>query len=181
MSKSSILVSSDHNTFTQFSSESFRCSLASFRWACTCAFLSRGTVQALQNFSPSRRSVTNCFLGVYGPSCLEIIDKILPCSSGMIPHRSHDHFNSTRWDLAWSQGRPREIDSYLVFLPFASNRTNCCPLLTKLLGDGLVIPALCRSTILSLTSLDSSLVLAMVESLESDWLITFVVWCLLYR
>ncbi len=29
------------------------------------------------------------------------------------------------------------------------------------------IPALCRSTILSLSSLDSSLVLAMVESLES--------------
>ncbi len=31
------------------------------------------------------------------------------------------------------------------------------------------IPALCKSTILSLTSLDSSLVLAMGESLESDW------------
>uniref|UniRef100_A0A674CHS4 FERM domain containing 4A n=1 Tax=Salmo trutta TaxID=8032 RepID=A0A674CHS4_SALTR len=28
--------------------------------------------------------------------CLEIIDKILPCSSGLIPHRSHDHCNSTR-------------------------------------------------------------------------------------
>ncbi len=47
------LVSSDHNTFTQFSSES----LANFRWACTCAFLSRGTLQALQDFSPSWRSV----------------------------------------------------------------------------------------------------------------------------
>ncbi len=62
-----------------------------------------------------------------------------------------------------------EIDSYFVFLPFANNRTNCCHLLTKLFGNGLVaIPVLCRSTILSLTSLDSSLVLAMVESLESD-------------
>ncbi len=29
-------------SFTQFSSESFRCSLANFRRACTCAFLSRG-------------------------------------------------------------------------------------------------------------------------------------------
>ncbi len=57
--------------------------------------------------------VTNCFLGDYGPSCLEIIDKILPCSSGLIPHRSHDHWNSTRWDLAWSPS-PREIDSYFV-------------------------------------------------------------------
>ncbi|MBN3303319.1 BMPR2 protein, partial [Amia calva] len=57
MPKSSILVSSDHNTFTQFSSESFRCSLANFRRACTCAFLSRGTLRALQDFSPSRRTV----------------------------------------------------------------------------------------------------------------------------
>ncbi len=68
---------------------------------------------------------------------LEIIDKILPCSPGLIPHRSHDHWNSTRWDLAWSPSL-REIDSYFVFLPFANNRTNCCHLLTKLLGDGLV-------------------------------------------
>ncbi len=137
MPKSSILVSSDHNTFTLFSSESFICSLANFRRACTCAFLSRGTLQVLQDFSPSRHSVTNCFLGDYGPSCLEIIDKILPCSSGLIPHRSRDHWNSTRWDLAWSP-RLREIDSYFVFLPFANNRINCCHLLTKLLGDGLV-------------------------------------------
>ncbi len=103
----------------------------------TQTFLSRGTLRALQDFSPSRRTVTNYFLGDYGPSCLEIIDKILPCSSGLIPHRSHDHWNSTRWDLAWSP-RPREIDIYFVFLPFANNRTNCCHLLTKLLGDGLV-------------------------------------------
>ncbi len=38
MPKSWILVSSDQNTFTQFPSES----LANFRRACTCAFLSRG-------------------------------------------------------------------------------------------------------------------------------------------
>ncbi len=25
------------------------------------------------------------------PSCIEIIDKILPCSSGLIPHCSLDH------------------------------------------------------------------------------------------
>ncbi len=31
--------------------------LANFRRACTCAFLSRGTLRALQDFSPSRRSV----------------------------------------------------------------------------------------------------------------------------
>ncbi len=121
-------------TNTQFSSES----LANFRRACTCAFLSRGTLRALQDFSPSWCSVTNCFLGDYGPSCLEIIDKILPCSSGLIPHRSYDHWNSTRWDLAWSPS-PREIENYFVFLPFASNCTKCCHLLTKLLDGGLVV------------------------------------------
>ena len=39
------------------------------------------------------------------------------------------------------------------------------------------IPALCRSTILSLMSLDSSFVLTMVETLECDWLcgqVTFI-------
>ncbi len=53
MPKSWILVSSEHNTFTQFYSES----LSNFRWACTCTFLSRGTLRAQQDFSPSRRSV----------------------------------------------------------------------------------------------------------------------------
>ncbi len=53
MPKISILVSSDHNNFTQVSSES----LAHFRRACTCAFLSRGSLRAVQDFSPSRGSV----------------------------------------------------------------------------------------------------------------------------
>ncbi len=45
------LISSDHNTFTQFSSES----LPNFRR--TCAFLSRGTLWALQDFIPLRHRV----------------------------------------------------------------------------------------------------------------------------
>ncbi len=52
-----ILVSSEHNTFTHFSSESFRCSLANFRRACTCVFLSRRNFWALQDFTPSWRNV----------------------------------------------------------------------------------------------------------------------------
>ncbi len=72
MIKDSILVSSDHNTFTQFSSESFRCSLASFRRACTCAFLSRGTLRVLQDFSPSRRSV---FLVTMVPAALRSLTR----------------------------------------------------------------------------------------------------------
>ncbi len=54
-------------------------------------------------------------------------------------------------------------------------------LLPSCLAMVLFIPALCRSTIVSRTSLDSSLVLAMVESLESDWLIVSVDRCILYR
>ena len=57
MPNSSILVSSDHITFSQASSGSSRCSLANFRRACTCAFFSRGTLRAQQDFNPSRCSV----------------------------------------------------------------------------------------------------------------------------
>ncbi len=124
--------------FIQFSSES----LANFRRACTCVFLSRGTLRALQDFSPSQQDFSPSqhsvlpivFLVTTVPAALRSLT--LPCSSGLIPHRSHYHWNSTRWDLAWSP-RLREIDSYFVFLPFANNRTICCHL-TKLLGDGLV-------------------------------------------
>ncbi len=72
MPKSWILVSSDHNTFTQFSSES----LANFRRACTFAFLSRGTLWALQDFSPSRRSVLPIvFLVTMVPAALKSLTR----------------------------------------------------------------------------------------------------------
>ncbi len=58
--------------------------------------------------------VALAFLGDYGSSCLEITDKITLCSSGLIPHCSDDHWNSTMWDLAWSPS-PR-----LCFFPFAN-------------------------------------------------------------
>ncbi len=57
LSKSSILVSSDHMTFSQSSSGSSKCSLADFRRAWTCTGLSRGTRLALQDLSPWRLSV----------------------------------------------------------------------------------------------------------------------------
>ncbi len=111
--------------------------MTNFRRACTCAFLSRGTFRALQDFSPSRCSVLPIvFLVTMVPAALRSLTRSSRCSSGLIPRRSHDHWNSTRWDLAWSP-RPREIDSYFVFLPFANNHTNCCHL-TKLLANGLV-------------------------------------------
>ncbi len=76
MPKSSILVSSDHNSFTHFSSESLRCLLANFRRACTCAFLSRGTLRVLQDFSPSRRSVLpTVFLVTMVPAVLRSLTR----------------------------------------------------------------------------------------------------------
>ncbi len=47
-------------------------------------FLEQGSLCALQDFSPSRH-------GVLSVVFLEIIDEILSCSSGLIPHRSRDH------------------------------------------------------------------------------------------
>ncbi len=105
MPKCWILVSSDHNTFTQFSSESFRCPLANFRRACTWIFLSRGALQVLQDFSPSRHSVLPIvFLVTMIPAALRSLR-----SSRVVL----DWFLSPE-DLAWSH-RPREIDSYLFF------------------------------------------------------------------
>ncbi len=71
--KSSILVSSDHTTFSQSSSGSSKCSLANFRRAWTCTGLSRGTRLALQDLSPWRRSVTDGSLCYFGPSSLQVI------------------------------------------------------------------------------------------------------------
>ncbi len=74
--KSSILVSSDHMTFSQSSSGSSKCSLANFRRAWTCTGLSRGTRLALQDLSPWRRSVllrsdgSRCY---FGPSSMQVI------------------------------------------------------------------------------------------------------------
>ena len=49
--KSYILFSSDHMTFSQSSSGSYKCSLANFRRTWTCTGLSRGTRLALQDLS----------------------------------------------------------------------------------------------------------------------------------
>uniref|UniRef100_A0A4W5L1Q9 Zgc:195001 n=1 Tax=Hucho hucho TaxID=62062 RepID=A0A4W5L1Q9_9TELE len=90
MPKSSILVSSDHNTFTQLS-----CSLANFRRACICAFLSRGTLRALQDFSPSRRSVTHLTLSVLRPFHLIHIHPTTQLNSSLFT--SSFHFLPSDW------------------------------------------------------------------------------------
>ncbi len=138
-----ILVSSDYSTVSQAFSESFRCSLENFRRACTLHSWAgepcrrcRGTLQALQDFSPLRRSVTNGLLDDYGPNCLEIINKLLPCSSRLITHFSR---SSLPHEVRSCMELQTEGDWWLfVFLPFPNNLSNSCLLLTKLLADGLV-------------------------------------------
>ncbi len=133
MPKIWILVSSDHNTFTQFFSES----LANFRWVCTCDFLSRGTLRALQNFSPSWRSVlTIVFLVTMLPAALRSLTRSSHVLLGwfftilMI-------IETPRGEIL--HGAPvRGTFTVFVFLPFVNNRTSCCHLLIKLFGDGLV-------------------------------------------
>ncbi len=136
MQKSSIIVSSDHSTFSQAFSESFRCSLAIFRRACTCDFLSRGTMRALQDFNPLWRSVLPMF-------CLVTVIPNALRSLTSYSHVVRGWFLTflmiilTMQDLARSS-RSRPIDGCFLFLPFLNNRNNSCLLLTKLLADGLV-------------------------------------------
>ncbi len=131
--KSSILVSSDHMTFSQSSSGSSKCSLANFRWAWTCTGLSRGTRLALQDLSPWRRSVLLMVAFVtLVPALCRSFTRSPPCGSGIFAHSSCDHFDPTGWDLAWSP-RSREIISGLVCLPFSNNCSHSWFLHTKLL------------------------------------------------
>ncbi len=153
----------------------------------TCAFWAGGTLRLLAGFQV-----------LHGRSVLPIVSWWLwsqlpwdhwhdpPVSSGLIHHCSHDHWNSTRWDLAWSPS-PREIDSYFVFLLFANNRKQ---LLSPSHQAACWWSCSPFQPCVGLQSWypwhpESSLVLAMMESLESDWLIDywFLLWtgCLLFR
>ncbi len=116
------------------------------------------------------------------PAALRSLTKILPCSSGLIPHRSHDHWNFTRWDLVWS---PQTEGDWQLFCI-----SSICELSHQLLSPS--HQAAWRwscspfQPCVDLQScpwhpLDSSLVLAVVESLESDRLISSVYRCLSYR
>jgi hypothetical protein len=117
-----------------------------------------------------RICVTNGFLWDCGPSSLQVIDQVLPCSSGLIPHLPHDHWCPTRWDIAWNP-RTRVIDRHLELLPFCNNCTNNCCLLTKLLAYCPVAhPSLVQVYNCIPDVLTPSLVLALVERLESLWL-----------
>ncbi len=115
MSKSWILVSSDHNTFTQ-NHWQFKALMISVLHGVVLpiVFLLTMVPATLRSLTRSSHLVLDWFLTVL---------MIIETPRGEILHG------------APVRGR---YFSYFVFLPFANNRTNCCHLLTKLLGNGLV-------------------------------------------
>ncbi len=161
--KSSILVSSDHMTFSQSSSGSSKCSLANFRWAWTSTGLSRGTRLALQDLSPWQ-CVTDGSLCYFGPSSLfrsltrsprVVLGFLLTVLVIILTPRGEI--------LRGAPDRGRlsvvlYVFHFLIIAPTVDFFTpSCLPIADS------VFPAWCRSTILFLVSFDSSLVLAIVE------------------
>lgn len=65
---------------------------------------------------------------------VQIINKLLPCNFGLIPHLSHDDLHRMKQDLAWSS-TPKVIHCHFVCLPFLNNHTNSYHFLTKLHAD----------------------------------------------
>ncbi len=126
--------SSKHGEWSLYQKVIFssRWSLANFRWAWTCAGLSRGILRALQDFNSWRCSV---LLMVTVETVVPALFRSLTRSSRvvlrLILHLSQDHWHSTRRDLAWSPS-PREIDSHLEFIQFSNNCAYSCCLLIKL-------------------------------------------------
>ncbi len=177
--KSSILVSSDHMTFSQSSSGSSKCSLASFRRAWTCTGLSRGTRLALQDLRPWQRSVLLmvAFVTLVPALCrsftrsprvvlgfLLTVLVIILTPQGEILRGPLD------------RGRLSVVlyvFHFLIIAPTVDFFTPSC----LSIADS-VFPAWCRSTILFLVSFYSSLVLAIVEF--GVWLFEVVDRCLLY-
>src|SRR4029434_6145292 len=167
MPKSLILVSSDHITFYQSSLESFKGSLANFRRPCTCASLSWGTLQVLQYFKPLRRSVLPMvFLVTVVPAALRSFTSApcvvlgLFCTFRMITDIARGDIlygapDLERLTVVWCCFHLRIIAPIVVCFS-----ASCLPMVLS------PIPAWCRSTILSLTSLVNSLVLPMVVRLK---------------
>ncbi len=175
--KSSILVSSDHMTFSQSSSGSSKCSLVNFRRAWTCTGLSRGTRLALQDLSPWRRSVL-----------------LMVAFVTLVPALCRSFTRSPRVVLGFLltvlviiltprgeilRGAPDRgrlsvvlyVFHFLIIAPTVDFFTpSCLPIADS------VFPAWCRSTILFMVSFDSSLVLAIVEF--GVWLFEVVDRCL---
>lgn len=87
---------------------------------------------------------------------VSIINKLLPCSFGVICHLSHDHSYPMRQALAWSF-RLSVTNGYFFHFWIIGPTVVTFSLMVLQ-----TIPTLCRSTTLSLLSFDSSLVLPIV-------------------
>lgn len=132
MPKRYILVSSDHNTFSQAFFEAFRCQLINFRWACSCAFLSRGTFLVLHDLNLLQHTVLPMVFLV-----VPTMFRWLTCSSHVVLGRSTPFLMILTPILHRTPDGGRFI-VILHFIQFPKNCTNSCHVLTKLRADGLV-------------------------------------------
>lgn len=131
--------------------------------ACTCVFLSTGTLWVLKNFTPLLHGVqpVEVPLGDCAPNCLQIINKLLPCTFGLLQDFSHDLPPPMSQNLALTS--TSITTGYFIF-----HNTNFLVMVLKSIQP-----------ILPLMSFDSSLVLHMeVERLQWKKLILSTGICL---
>ena len=150
-------------------SESSRCLFANFRWACTCAFLRRGTLRALTDFSPLRYNVLlMVILVTVVPAALRSSTSscyaVLGCSFTFLIIRFTPH-------LEILCGAPNQgwlivnwcFFHFLIIAPAVdSSSPSCLPIVLK------PIPVLCSYKIPSQMFFDNSYVLPIAERLDSD-------------
>lgn len=103
MQKSKVLVC----TFSPNLSESFKCSLTTFRRVCTCGFLNRGILWSYK-ISADDMCYQWCSLWLWSQLPLDHQQALL------IQLLSHDHPNCMWQDLARSS-RPKAINSHCIF------------------------------------------------------------------
>ncbi len=179
--KSYILVSSDHITFSHASSGSSRWSLANFRWAWTCAVLSRGNLRTLQDFNPWQCSV---FLMVTVETVVPSLFRSLTKSSRVVLGWSLSFFriiDTPRGEILHGAPVRGRLIVILNSLPFSNNCANSCCLLTKLFAYCHVAhPSLVQ--VYNFVPIFLSQLFGPAHSGEVGvWLIECVNRCLLYR
>ena len=174
MPKCSILVSFYHSTLSQPSFESFRCLFENFILACTCAFLRRGALWALHDFSALQHCVLLMVIWVtVVPGALWSLKSsfliVMGCSHTFFIIR----FTSPWQILRGAPDRERLIINWCFFhfliIALTVDSSPCClPIALQ------PIPFECMYTILYRMSLYNSFVLSIVERSDSDSLMNSV-------